>query len=1029
MGLASSYLRLVAAIGVATVLAVACWSFTSCGAKGGATFAPESSAAVDEIRTDIVAEATRGTRSDGVLLSWQAVPFATRYEIVDDENYRTLAKVSAEELSWLDVNLAPGRIRQYRIDAYTGLEEYSTKSRSDVLFGWTSNPQGAGSGRGGPLSWNAADGDLSRSGNSRALSVRRPNLQWQRGRQPGEDGRGVETLIADDGTIYAQYLDRLLALDADGNERWSKEMDYTNIQLLNDGRILTCFNHHFAAFNSDGSVAWARRLPDQFEGMGLSHAPDQLLYNGKNTIFATVETRKYEHLLCGLDLEGELLWVRALPGVDLLRSAVDEYGDLICHSGDDLIKVSAAGLELWRSAPQSPEEMTYPSVSLLGTYILRTTLGGVDVLNHSGKMLYRYSSAAEDSLMGLHGTDGKDRFVVSELLSPDPESGHSDVVIRCLNVAAQPQWTYRIGPSNYLRDYAYAQPGQFYLLTDAGLLCLDDKGQKLWERDSPHGYSANLAISPSGSLIVNSEDFLFCYSAASGPPPAPPGFWSSAGNFNDCARLGWEASPGALGYQIYRNSDTEPYAEVGQEIGWLDTEVPASGALYWVRAFNEHGAGPETSRLRCEPDEAGTERAQWLGKRGDINNTARASVNGPDNYNLVWKLALPGFLRLDQISIAPEGIVLLQSEFSQPAAVDPEGRIIWKSAQYQPAPFPQVMGLDGRLFNSVQVSYDDWWREHSWSFSSLSLGGIQTELGHGEGEVNFAGQDREGRIYLSEIYNPDPDDRFSYRMRVSVLGPDNSLTEVFDREPGTVPLHFRQDSSILMRDETARSYYYDDKDYATHDLVYLDSSGAERWRFSPASRVPAVDGQLLAASLSDHPVTAPDGSIYISMYVHWVPNVEWWLRGTSNQPPDSQSIPYLICLNPDGTLRWYQKGLDSALLALGPDNSVFVGREDNSLARLSSDGQQLWRTELGYLYDVGGLDNIVSDNSGRAYCKLHAEYSTGGSLYCIAPEGAISWSFHGTDGIIGSSNMAISADGHLYYAEEPGTLVCLGPGR
>ncbi|MCC7479000.1 PQQ-binding-like beta-propeller repeat protein [bacterium] len=1018
-----------AAIGAAALLLFACWSLASCGAKGGAAFAPESSAAVDKINTEIEAEVTHGTRSDGVLLTWQAVPFATRYEIVDDEHYRTLAKVSAEELSWLDVNLASGHIRQYRIHAYTGLERYSTSSGSDVLFGWTSNPQGEGSGRGGPLSWNAADGDVGRSGNSRALSVRRPNLQWQRGRQPGEDGRGVDTLIADDGTIYAQYVDRLIALDASGHERWSKEMDYTNIQLLNDGRILTCFDYHFAAFNPDGSVAWARRLPEQFEGKELGFAPDQLLYNGKNTIFATVETRKYEHLLCGLDLEGELLWVSALPGVNLLRSAVDEYGEMICHSGDDLIKVSAAGLELWRSPPQNPEEMTYPSVSLLGTYILRDTIGGVDVLNHSGAVVYRYRSAAGDPFMGLHGTDGTGRFVVSEKLPPDPESGDSDVVIRCLNVAAQPQWTYRLGPDNYLRDYAYAQPGQFYLLTEDGLLCLDDKGRKLWELDSPHSSSDNLAVSPAGSLIVNSENRLLCYSAASGPPPAPSGFWTSAGNFSDCARLGWEAAPGALGYQIYRNSSSEPYTEVGQETSWLDTEVPARGALYWVRAFNEHGAGPETPRLRCEPDEAGDEVAQWLSSRADLNNTSRAKTGGPDSYSLAWKLALPDFLRLDQISIGPGGIVLLQSEFSQPAAVDPEGRIIWNSAPYQPAPFPQPMGLDGRLFNSVQITYDDWWREHSWSFSSLSLGGIQTELGHGEGEVSFAGQDREGRIYLSEIYNPDPDDRFSYRMRVSVLGPDNSLTEVFDREPGTVPLHFRQDSSILMRDETSRSYYYDDKDYATHDLVCLDPSGVERWRFSPASRVPAVDGQFLAASLSDRPVTAPDGSIYISMYVHWVPNVEWWLRGASNHPPDSQSIPYLLCLNPDGTLRWYQKGLDSALLALGPDNSIIVGRGDNSLARLSSDGVQLWRMELGDLHEVGRLDSIVSDNTGRAYCKLHAEYSTGGSLYCLAPEGAISWSFHGTDGSIGSSNMAISADGHLYYAEEPGTLVCLGPGR
>ena len=76
-------------------------------------------------------------------------------------------------------------------------------------------------------------------------------------------------------------------------------------------------------------------------------------------------------------------------------------------------------------------------------------------------------------------------------------------------------------------------------------------------------------------------------------PPVPTGVSASDGTYTDRVRITWNASAGATGYWIYRNTTASPPAT---EIAWVgspgyddSTAVPGQTYWYWVRAGNASG--------------------------------------------------------------------------------------------------------------------------------------------------------------------------------------------------------------------------------------------------------------------------------------------------------------------------------------------------------------------------------------------------------------------------------------------------------
>jgi len=78
-----------------------------------------------------------------------------------------------------------------------------------------------------------------------------------------------------------------------------------------------------------------------------------------------------------------------------------------------------------------------------------------------------------------------------------------------------------------------------------------------------------------------------------GGPPVPTGVSASDGTFSDRVRILWNASAGATGYWIYRNTTASPPAT---EIAWVGspgyddtTAIAGQTYWYWVRAGNASG--------------------------------------------------------------------------------------------------------------------------------------------------------------------------------------------------------------------------------------------------------------------------------------------------------------------------------------------------------------------------------------------------------------------------------------------------------
>ena len=76
-------------------------------------------------------------------------------------------------------------------------------------------------------------------------------------------------------------------------------------------------------------------------------------------------------------------------------------------------------------------------------------------------------------------------------------------------------------------------------------------------------------------------------------PPAPTGVSASNGTYTDRVRITWNASAGATGYWIYRNTTASPPAtEIGGAFSTAyddSTAVPGQTYWYWVRAGNTSG--------------------------------------------------------------------------------------------------------------------------------------------------------------------------------------------------------------------------------------------------------------------------------------------------------------------------------------------------------------------------------------------------------------------------------------------------------
>jgi len=116
--------------------------------------------------------------------------------------------------------------------------------------------------------------------------------------------------------------------------------------------------------------------------------------------------------------------------------------------------------------------------------------------------------------------------------------------------------------------------------------------------DSDYGYRPS-STAPTPTPSVPPTPTPTATATPPSGPPAPTGVSASDGAFSDRVHITWSASPGAVGYWIFRNvASTPPSTELAWTAGvYYDdaTAVPGQTYWYWVRALNVSGASPYSS--------------------------------------------------------------------------------------------------------------------------------------------------------------------------------------------------------------------------------------------------------------------------------------------------------------------------------------------------------------------------------------------------------------------------------------------------
>jgi len=111
--------------------------------------------------------------------------------------------------------------------------------------------------------------------------------------------------------------------------------------------------------------------------------------------------------------------------------------------------------------------------------------------------------------------------------------------------------------------------------------------------------------------------------------------------------------------------------------------------------------------------------------------------------------------------------------------------------------------------------------------------------------------------------------------------------------------------------------------------------------------------------------------------------------------------------------------------AVGPDGTVYVGSNDNSLYAIGTNGAVKWSYTAGAIFDTSSAA-VGADGTVYAGC-------TDGKVYALSPSGALKWSYTiptpsdpSLDNSLDSSP-ALAPDGTVYIHADDGNLYALSP--
>jgi len=443
------------------------------------------------------------------------------------------------------------------------------------------------------------------------------------------------------------------------------------------------------------------------------------------------------------------------------------------------------------------------------------------------------------------------------------------------------------------------------------------------------------------------------------PPDPPNGLRASDGEFDDRIQLRWERAYGATGYQVYRDQQTEPLAELGDVETWEDLSAEAgdgAGHLYWVVSVIDTLSsrfGPPDTGFAGLPTPSG-----WSMFGGNERHSGNLDqVFGPNVNDLMW--SFDSGIVFGAPAIASNGVIYFGSADNSVYSVTPDGSENWRFPTPDILLSSPAIGADGTVYVGAN-------------------NGILYALSP-VGELVWTFEDSAGQPLTSPCIAIDGMLYFgSANGRLYKLAPDGSLEWFFD----TVADIEGQSNVIASTPAVGENgdVYFGCRN--EHLYAVYTASGLKHWRYE-------TGGQI-----DSSPCLDPAGVIYVGSrdtYLHAVlPNgSNKWAFQTGDGIISSPALNPLTddvvigsldnkvyCIEPvNGTQKWARQAGDDFLgtPAIDAAGSVYIGNKDGRLYAYDSNGLLIWSLKTESVLGVSlGPD-------GSVYC------GTGGHVLRVGP--------------------------------------------
>ncbi len=743
----------------------------------------------------------------------------------------------------------------------------------------------------------------------------------QRWRRSTVDGFASPPAVGDDGTSYWSV----------GGTAWVQSVLY--------------------AVKSDGTNFWQYgTIPPNLAGVALG-------------LDGTVYYSSSDGTLVALSPSGTNLWTFTAPDgavgtVVNGRPAIGSDGTIYAGANNaGLCALSPAGQLLWSASAKEPADsflwfaLNSPVVAEDGTvYITSIEPGGLDpgrghlfAFHPDGTRWWHFGAPMVFGDSPVIGADGSVYI------------GCADTNLYCLDRDGRLKWTFKAGGAIDGAGALTTGGTILFGASDGLVYAVRKDGTLLKTSQDTNGTSIALTLGADGTVYVASDGItLGALSPVAPPadaqwptlgrdarhtgrtpalplPAAPANLEASQGDPADKIRLIWESLPGALTYEVWRNT-TNGLSTATRLVGFLvttnsfeDLTAPASVTLYyWIRARNAGGLGPfagPTTGFRPLPPSGGV---VWqLSASGQAFNAPAEAADGT-----IYATSYTNRYGDPNFYISGTNGWLY--------AIDADGSVRWVRGFGDVVRCAPAIGAD----QTVYVGCFDY-----------NLYALAPDNG-----VKWVFQARNA-VTTTPAVGPDGTIYFGAPPVTYALRPDGSVKWTYTNAPPGSIFKFAAGPAVAANGQVFM--------VGSYTAVALDSGGSVLW----SAR---TDGEVVGGL-----ALSPDNSL---LFASAGDRSRAYLRG------------HAWALAADGSTRW--QGLEGtnyfSTPAIGPDGIVYLGSESNALYALNADGSTRWAFPTGA--PVRASPAIASDGAvyfGATDGRFFAANGDGSARWQFDAGGAI----------------------------------------